>query len=243
MVKKEIKSKKKIIKKSVKKLPLKNHKGIKNWIKKHPMETITIVLVLLTGFYAYQTYRLNNLTHDQFEANNRPFIYLNKLGFGSPGNDSFKMGLPGYFLTIINKGNSPSKITQIEIRSNPSKDFLFKQVNLNQWIFPDEILLVDFGKFLNVAGGFDSVEHPPLAINTTSYARVIVSYEWGEEKYFTSRDFTAPYDETFVLNGTGMISAYGLREIIFNNGGQLFDEKPPFNQGLWGTFSKISEKQ
>ncbi len=176
---------------------------------------LTLALIVVTLSYTIQTSKLNDITSNQFEAENRPYITLENLSFYRPN-----LGLPGYQIELKNSGNSPTKILKIEMMQSPSNENADKWEETEEWIFPEETLLIDWGKFLNMAGGFKYLE------NTTSFARIIVYYQWGEEEYKTTRDFYTSY-----LNE--IVPDWG-ESITLDKGGQIIDENAPSGRTMLG---------
>jgi hypothetical protein len=129
----------------------------------------------------------------------------------------------------------------VEIRSSPTASFKSKEMKTEQWIFPDETLDIRFDKLLNTAGGFfdKGIDPAYMAMNTTSYARVIVKYEWNEKDYSTTRDFSAPFNKVYVVENIGLISSEGFKEIVFDNLNQVFDEPAPIDQAMYNDYLRI----
>jgi hypothetical protein len=65
---------------------------------------VTIILVLVTIFYAIQTSNLNHITSNQFESENRPYIYVEGVYSESYENVSI------YNLNITNFGKFPGRL-------------------------------------------------------------------------------------------------------------------------------------
>lgn len=186
---------------------------------------LTFVLVIITGIYAIQTGELNKITFEQFESENRPYLTIENLIF-----ERSEFGLPGYVITIENRGNSPARLNSVEIRSTTTKDYLLKKDYLEIWLFPEEKITVNWGNFLNLRGGFEFSE------NVSNFARVKIDYLWNEQKYETTRDF---YNYSYSKE---IISPDWGEKIFFEKGGQILDKDAPFGQALWSTRFKIEDK-
>ena len=64
-----------------------------------------VILVLVTRFYAYQTYQLNKITAHQFESENRPYIYIEEV------KSNIKERI--YKMKIVNFGKFPGRLVNI----------------------------------------------------------------------------------------------------------------------------------
>jgi hypothetical protein len=68
------------------------------------MLIVTIILVIATGFYTYQTYRLNEITSNQFISENSPVFYIESLGEVKTNGKEIL-----FDITLKNIGKSPRK--------------------------------------------------------------------------------------------------------------------------------------
>ena len=80
------------------------------WQKRYSIAFIflTIILIGVTGFYAFQTYSLNEITSSQFEIENKPLLESLSL------KDDLGLG-ELYLLKVINVGNTPAKIIDAKL--------------------------------------------------------------------------------------------------------------------------------
>ncbi len=77
-----------------------------------------IILVLVTAFYTYQTYRLNSITYDSFETSNRPNFVIKPI---SPeGMEMNESGLK-LIITIINAGDTIGRLLAIQVNQELEK--------------------------------------------------------------------------------------------------------------------------
>lgn len=70
----------------------------------------TVVLVVITIFYAVSTYRIADVTTKTFEATNRPYIYISKDGLKREGT--------GFTLRLENSGRIPGVLEGISGNAN-----------------------------------------------------------------------------------------------------------------------------
>lgn len=75
---------------------------------------LTAILILITGFYSFQTWRLNEITYDSFEASNRPYVYIKPFNSGVMKMDT-KTDTIELIATVINIGDTPGRLLRMEI--------------------------------------------------------------------------------------------------------------------------------
>ncbi len=163
---------------------------------------VTISYVILTGINI-------KIIQSQFEAENLPYLTIKELSWLKP-----EFGLPGYSITLENLGNYAVKIISIKLLSSPRLDAKTKISEESNWIFPGEEIKRNFGKSLNLYGGFDFPK------NASNFVRVEVKYLWNNKEYYTIRDFSSP--DPNLPSPVG-----GDTGTRYDKGGQIFNENPP----------------
>ena len=96
---------------------------------------LTIILILITGFYAIQTYSLNKTSFQVFEIENRPYIRIEN--FSLRGGQELKMS---------NQGKLPGQIKRVIFDQEENSDLN----SVNKIIFSNEELVLHFTPNFNM---------------------------------------------------------------------------------------------
>ena len=49
------------------------------WVKKNPIVILTFALVIITFYYAISTHNMTSIMKQDFESNNRPFVFISDI--------------------------------------------------------------------------------------------------------------------------------------------------------------------
>lgn len=88
-----------------------------NWFKKHSVEIqaiATLALVAATGYYAYSTKEIVDITRNEFNISNRPYISVEDLNENYDKDDGDKLILS---FGISNRGKIPARITNFNTKT------------------------------------------------------------------------------------------------------------------------------
>lgn len=139
----------------------------------------TVILAIITGFYAISTYKMVKISQKEFEISNRPYILVAAIG------QEIKDDIVTFSVTIKNSGKIPAILVESEVigfNENQSERNELSKNSSQVIINPGEILMKDLTAIDLKIPGINFIEFTikyksPAQDKTSYFTKYIYKYD------------------------------------------------------------------